>query len=272
MEAHGQHGAPESSGTMERSTEEMHEHREMSMYHETADQVLPNPMDAIYEPYALRSIKTGPFGMLLFDQLEYRAQAGEDLFRWDADGWYGGDYNRFWFRSEGEQFLDGADSGEAEIHGYYSRLIAPFWDAQVGIRYDQEWERGDRSNRSFAAVGLEGFAPYRYEVVPTMFVSEQGDVSARITATKDYRITQRLVAQPRFETEVAAQSAPQFGVGSGFNYVELGFRLRYEIRREIAPYVGVNWERSLGKTGKLVKAEGNDRDVLSAVVGIRVWF
>merc|ERR1711916_206498 len=98
----------------------------------------------------------GPFGMLVFDQLEYRAQAGNDLFIWDVDGWYGGDFNRFWFRSEGAQILDGARSGDLEVHGYYSRLVAPFWDAQVGVRYDQEWEPGNRESRSFAAIGLEG--------------------------------------------------------------------------------------------------------------------
>ena len=248
------------------------EHSAMEVKHDGGDGDLPFPMDAEYEPYSLKTMDVGPFGMLVFDQLEYRTQAGNDLFIWDVDGWYGGDFNRFWFRSEGAQILDGARAGDLEVHGYYSRLIAPFWDAQIGVRYDQEWEPGNRESRSFAAIGLEGFAPYRFEVVPAIFVSEHGDISARFTATRDYRMTQRWVLQPRVETEVSAREVSAFGVGSGFNYVEFGLRLRYEIRREVAPYIGLNWQRFLGVSENLVRANGSDYDVLSAVLGLRIWF
>lgn len=231
-----------------------------------------DPKDAEYEPYNLMSMGAGPFGMLLFDQLEYRLNDKDDLFRWDAEGWYGGDFNRFWFKTEGEQTVQGPSTGRAEIHGYYGRLIAPFWDAQVGIRYDQLWEPGSDPSRFFGAIGLEGFAPYRFEVTPTLFISEDGDVSARLTATKEYRITQRLIAQGRIETEIAAQDVPKFGVGDGFNYVELGLRLRYEIRREFAPYIGVNWERKLGDTETMARHSGEDPNVLSFVAGLRIWF
>jgi len=231
-----------------------------------------DPKDAEYEPYSPMSFDVGPFGLLLVDQLEYRLNHGADLFRWDAEGWYGGDWNRFWFKTEGEQTLQGTSAGRAEIHGYYSRLIAPFWDAQVGVRYDQQWDAGNNDSRVFGAIGLEGLAPYRYEVTPALFVSGDGDVSFRLTATKDFRITQRLIAQPRFETEVAFQEAPEFGVGDGFNYVELGFRLRYEIRREFAPYIGVNWERKLGETANFATQSGEDPSVVSFLAGVRIWF
>jgi copper resistance protein B len=231
-----------------------------------------NPDEAEYEPYKPMSFDVGPFGLLLVDQLEYRLNDGDDLFRWDAEGWYGGDINRFWFKTEGEQALQGPSAGRAEIHGYYGRLIAPFWDAQIGVRYDQLWEPGSDPSRFFGAIGLQGFAPYRFEVTPALFISEDGDVSARLTATKDYRITQRLVAQGRFETEIAAQDVPKFGVGDGFNYVELGLRLRYEIRREFAPYIGVNWERKLGETETMARQSGEDPNVLSFVAGLRIWF
>ena len=231
-----------------------------------------DPKNAEYVPYDLKSMGAGPFGLLLVDQLEYRLHEGDDLFRWDSEGWYGGDFNRFWFKTEGEQSLQGSSAGSAEIHGYYSRLIAPFWDAQIGLRYDQLWEPGSDPSRFFAAIGVEGFAPYRFEVTPTLFISEDGDFSARLTATKDYRITQRLIAQGRFETEIAAQDVPKFGVGDGLNYVELGLRLRYEIRREFAPYIGVNWERKLGETASLARQGGEDPDVLSFAAGVRIWF
>lgn len=230
------------------------------------------PEEAEYEPYTPMSFDVGPFGLLLVDQFEYRLNDGDDLLRWDAEGWYGGDVNRFWFKTEGEQALQGPSAGRAEIHGYYGRLIAPFWDAQVGIRYDQLWEPGSDHSRIFGAIGLQGFAPYRFEVAPTLFISEDGDFSARFTATKEYRITQRLIAQGRFETEIAVQDVPKFGVGDGFNYVELGLRIRYEIRREFAPYIGVNWERKLGETADFARQAGEDPNVLSAVAGIRIWF
>lgn len=231
-----------------------------------------NPKDAEYYPYDLKSMGAGPFGLLLLDQLEYRLGSGDDQFRWDAEGWYGGDFNRFWFKTEGEQTVQGPSAGRAEIHGYYSRLIAPFWDAQIGLRYDQLWEPGNDPSRFFGAIGVQGFAPYRFEVTPALFISEDGDFSARLTASKEYRVTQRLVAQGRFETEIAAQDVPKFGVGAGFNSVELGFRLRYEIRREFAPYIGVSWERKLGETADFARQGGEDPDVLHFVAGLRLWF
>lgn len=231
-----------------------------------------DPKDAEYLPYDLMSMGGGPFGLLLLDQLEYRLGEGDDQFRWDAEGWYGGDFNRFWFKTEGEQTVQGPSAGRAEIHGYYSRLIAPFWDAQIGLRYDQLWEPGNDPSRFFAAIGVQGFAPYRFEVTPALFISEDGDFSARLTASKEYRITQRLVAQGRFETEIAAQDVPKFGVGEGFNSVELGLRLRYEIRREFAPYIGVSWERKLGQTADFARQAGDNPDVLHFVAGLRLWF
>ena len=231
-----------------------------------------DPKDAEYLPYDLEGMGGGPFGLLLVEQLEYRLDKGDDQFRWEAEGWYGGDFNRFWFKTEGEQTVQGPSAGRAEIHGYYSRLIAPFWDAQIGLRYDQLWKPGNDPSRFFAAIGVQGFAPYRFEVTPALFISEDGDFSARLTASKEYRITQRLVAQGRFETEIAAQDVPKFGVGSGFNSVELGLRLRYEIRREFAPYIGVSWERKLGQTADFARHAGDNPDVLHFVAGLRLWF
>lgn len=239
---------------------------------ETLPQPTLDPEDAEYIPYDLKSMDAGLFGMLLVDQLEARLNDSEDLLRWDIEGWYGGDFNRFWFKTEGDQSIQGPSAGYAEFQGYYGRLIAPFWDAQIGVRYDQLWEPGNDPSRFFAAIGLEGLSPYEYEVTPTLFISEDGDFSARLTATKELLITQRLIAQGRFETEIAAQSVPKFGVGEGFNYVELGLRLRYEIRREFAPYIGVNWERQLGETANLSRQAGEDADVLSFVAGVRLWF
>ncbi len=212
------------------------------------------------------------FSFVRAEQLEYRSQPGADLLRWEAQGWYGGDYTRLWLKTEGELSVDGPSDGEIEVQALLSRLIAPFWDVQVGARYDRRWASGTGAGRWFGVVGLQGLSPYEFEVEPALFVSEDGDLSARLTATTDFLITQRLILQPRFETEIAFSSVPEFGVGEGVNYTDLGLRLRYEVRREVAPYIGINWIRWLGKTGRLVRSAGNKRNELAIVFGLRFWF
>lgn len=120
--------------------------------------------------------------------------------------------------------------------------------------------------------GLEGLAPYWFELAPALFVSEHGDISARLAATYDVLLTQRLILQPRLDLNAALQDAPKFGVGSGLNNVEAGLRLRYEIRREFAPYVGVTWIRQLGQTADLSRAAGSPVDDLRFVLGLRLWW
>lgn len=236
-----------------------------------------NPQDP---PPSRQDPKTWPapvhddqwFGFFRAEQLEYRLQPGNDLLRWEAQGWYGGDYNRLWLKTEGEQTVEGKSEGDAEVQALYSRMIAPFWDLQVGARYDRVWGPGADTGRWFGVLGVQGLSPYEFEVEPALFVSEDGDVSARLTATTDFLITQRLVLQPRLETEVSFQDVPEFSVGQGFNYVDLGLRLRYEFRREFAPYLGINWVRWLGETEDLVRQDGGRVDDLAFVVGLRFWF
>lgn len=209
---------------------------------------------------------------LLIDQLEFRAHDGEDSLAWEAEGWLGGDYNRVWVRTEGDRRLSGDSGGEAQLEVLYGRLIAPYWDFRIGLRQDLLSESGHDRGRTFASIGVAGLAPYWFEVEPTLYVSDDGDVSFRLEATYDLLLTQRLVLQPRFEFDVAASSAREFGIGSGVNDVELGLRLRYEIRREGAPYIGVSWVRKFGNTADLARDEGEEVDSLGVVVGVRLWF
>jgi copper resistance protein B len=213
------------------------------------------------------------FTFLRAEQLEYRARDhGPDVARWEAQGWYGGDYQKLWIKTEGEKTVEGPDAGELEVQALYSRVIAPFWDFQAGARYDAGWGPGPDSGRWFGVVGVQGFSPYEFEVEATLFVSEDGDVSARLTATTDVLFTQRLILQPRFETEISAQDVPKFQVGEGLNYVDLGLRLRYEVKREFAPYVGINWIRNLGETEGLVRRGGGEVSDLAFVLGVSSWF
>ena len=211
------------------------------------------------------------FWFLLFDQLEYRGQEGTDLLRWDSEGWLGTDYNRFWLKTEGER-ISTESSGDLEVQLLYSRLITPFWEFQTGLRYARIYGPGPDRSRFFAVIGIQGLAPYWFELQPALFISDDGDVSTRLTATYDLLFTQRIVLQPRFEFNVAVQEVEKFGVGSGFNDLSLGFRLRYEIKREFAPYFGISWLRKLGKTADISRQEGETVDDFNIVGGLRLWF
>ncbi len=207
--------------------------------------------------------------MLMVDQLEYAGQDEGD-FGWDLMAWVGNDWNRLWLKSEGEvpTAFDGFGT-EAQV--LYSRLISPYWEAQIGARADCELEGSDGNQRFFGVVGITGLAPYWFELEPSIFVSQDGDLSARFKASLDLRITQRLIIEPSFEVNAALQAVPEFGVGQGLNDLNTELRIRYEFAREFAPYLGVGWVRKFGETADLVDAAGGDVSSLNAVVGVRFW-
>ena len=187
---------------------------------------------------------------------------------WDVQAWVGADYNKLWFKSEGTWLIDEEKCEEAQTELFYSRSIATFWDLQIGIRHDFKSD----PDRTFAAFGVQGLAPLWFEVEATAYISEDGDVSAGLEAEYDLLLSQRLILQPRFETSIALQEAEEYGVGQGINDIELGVRLRYEFRREFAPYIGVSWNRKLGETADLAESDGEDIDAISFVVGVKLWF
>ena len=208
----------------------------------------------------------------LADLLEGQRIAGVKALRWDFLGWYGGDTRRLWFRSEGAVYPSGDPGGEVDVQVLYGTLISPFFDLQIGGRVEQHYERGTSPVRVFAVVGLQGLSPGRFEIEPALFVSNKGKVSGRFTASLDLYQTQRLVWQPRFETEIAAQQDEEFGVERGISDAEVGLRLRYEIRREYAPYVGVSYRQSFGATRERVRREGGNPNEVQFVFGVRTWF
>ena len=208
------------------------------------------------------------YTFLQADEFEYRAgDNGEDKFNWKVQGWIGGDYQKLWLKTEGENATPG-HLEDAEVQLLYSRLANDFFDIQAGIRYDFQ----PRQQRGFAVLGLHGLAPYYVELDAAAFLSNQGEVSARLEAEYELLLTQRLVLQPSFEMNIAVQGVSERGVGSGINDIELGLRLGYEVRREFAPYVGINWERKLGETADLARDKGEDKEALSLVAGVRFWF
>jgi len=211
------------------------------------------------------------YSYLVTELLEYRENRGPGAIRWDIYGWYGGDVNRLWVKTEGLQDVSGG-RGEQEGQLLYGRLISPFFDFQAGVRFANRSGPGLNRSRTYAAIGVQGIAPYRYSLEPTLFISQDAKVSMRVTATYDQQLTQRLILQPRFEFDAAVQKDRSFGVGSGLNKTELGLRLRYEVKREFAPYVGVSWTQSYGSTKRLTLAEGEDPSLASIVAGVRMWF
>lgn len=201
------------------------------------------------------------------DRLEIGAGDNDDINVWDVQGWMGGDHNKFWFKSEGEGVL-GESPEEAELQTLYSRTVSPFWDVQIGARYDV---RPD-PDRGHAVIGLQGLAPYWFEVDTAAFVSDRGDVTFRAELEYELLLSQRWILQPRLELNAAAQDMPEYGIGSGFSSIEAGLRLRYEIRRELSPYIGVSWSRTLGSTADLVRSEGEPVGNTVVVIGLRLWY
>lgn len=204
---------------------------------------------------------------LMADRLETQFDDGEDVLLWDAQGWYGGDINKLWVKSEGDYSFEHNKIEEAELQALWSRAIAPYFDAQAGVRYDFEPD-----GLAYGVIGIQGLAPQWWELDAALFVSEEGDVTARIEAENDLLLTQRLILQPRVELGLAAQDVTEREIGSGVSSLDAGLRLRYEFVREFAPYVGVEWQKKFGDTADLVDAAGGNSDHTVFVAGVRLWF
>ncbi|WP_324751216.1 copper resistance protein B [Sphingomonas sp. LY54] len=204
---------------------------------------------------------------ILVDQLETLIRDGRDGYAWDAQGWYGGDIHKIWLKSEGEGSF-GESPEHVEVQALYSRALDPWFNLQAGVRHDF---RPD-PERTYAVLGLQGLAPYWFEVEGALFLSDKGDLSARFEAEYDQRLTQKLILQPNIEFDLAAQDVPEIDVGSGLSSAELGLRLRYEFVPEFAPYVGVKYERAFGDTARFRRAAGEEAGGWSLLVGLRTWF
>lgn len=208
---------------------------------------------------------------IIVDQLEYRNGDRENLQRWDMQGWLGTDYDKFWFKFEGDIPV-GKNERELELQTLYSRAIAAYWDMQFGARFDRIYGGGSSDGRYFGVFGFQGLAPYWFDVEPAVFIDNDGNLSARLTATYDLLFTQRLILQPRTEFNLSANNVPKFGVGKGLNDLQLGLRLRYEFTREIAPYVGVAWQKQYADTANFTSASGGIVEDAKFLAGIRLWF
>jgi len=231
------------------------------------------PADRYWNPADMAAADAGAmhppvasYSKLTFDLAEYQFRGGKDGYRWEGEAWFG-DLDRFVFKSRGEGTF-GAGIDQLEVQALYSKALDPWWNVQFGLRQDIR----PRPARTWATVGVEGRAPYQFDVQAVAFLSDKGQFTARFEGAYDLRITRRLILQPRAELNLSAQDMPDLRIGSGLTSAELSLRLRYQIKPEFAPYVGVSWTRDTGKTADYARADGRNAAERSIVAGIRFWF
>ena len=205
-------------------------------------------------------------GMMLFDQLEWRNTAEGNAAVWDAQAWYGGDTNKVWLRSEGERVAGMTQNARADL--LWDHAFARWWSVQAGGREDF----GAGPPRTWAAIGVQGLAPYWFKTEATFYVGEQGRTAVRLKSEYEMLFTQRLILQPEAEANLYGKSDPARQLGSGLSDLEVGLRLRYEVRREFAPYVGAVWSRQFGGTADRVRESGGNPSEVQFVAGLRAWF
>lgn len=208
------------------------------------------------------------FGYAALNQNELRTGNGNSTYRWEGEGWYGGNVNRAWFKAEGNLDTDTGALDEAETQALYSRAISRYFNVQAGARYDFK----PAPSRGWATFGVEGLAPLYWEIGAFGFVSDNGHYAARVEGYYDMYITQRLALQPQFEVNLYSKSDRRSGIGAGLSDIDTGLRLRYEIRRQFAPYIGVAYEKKYGQTASFARAEGASVEDFRFVAGIRVWY
>lgn len=206
------------------------------------------------------------FGYVLFDRLEWRDTAAGSAGVWDAQGWYGGDYDKLWVKTEGERVAGATEDARADL--LWDRVVTRWWNLQAGVRQDF----GGGPGRTWAAVGLQGVAPYWFDVQATLYVGEQGRTAARLETEYDLLLTQRLILQPEVEANLYGKDDPARRIGSGLSDLDVGLRLRYEIRRELAPYIGVAWQRRFGRSADFARSAGESTGDAQFLAGVRAWF
>lgn len=214
----------------------------------------------------LRLADEHSLGTLMVDRLEVVDGSDTTSVVYDLQARYGRDYNGVVFKAEGD--YDNSELEEASTELLWGHAISTHWDAQLGARFDS----GEGPNRSWLAVGLQGLAPYWFEVDMTAYVGEKGRTALGLEAEYELLLSQKLILQPRLEATLYGKDDAARGLGSGLSDLSLGLRLRYEIKREFGPYVGIEWASTFGDTADNVRDEGLDTKDTRAVAGVRLWF
>ena len=201
-----------------------------------------------------------------FNRMEAWKSSGESGQAWEGTAWAGTDLDRIWLRSEGEREHGRTDAVELEV--LYGRSVSPWWDVLAGVKHDFR----PADSRTWAAIGVQGMAPYKFEIAGTAYFGESGQMAATLEIEYELLLTNRLILQPLVELSWYARDEPLRGIGQGLGKVEAGVRLRYEFDRRFAPYVGVVREQVFGTTADYRRSEGEDTTGTRVVAGIRFWF
>lgn len=207
---------------------------------------------------------------VMVDELEQAPGLGGNPILFSGEAWYGGDYSRIWIKVAGDAATSERE-GAVTLQALLSRLVSPWWELQAGVRVDRGWGDDGRT-RPHAVLGIQGLAPYWFETEAALFVDPEGKVSLGVDASYDLLLTQSLILEPSAAIGVALQDVPEWGISSGLHEVEAGARLRYEVVREFAPYVGVTWHAAFGGTAQTIRNGGGSPRQTSLVAGLRVWY
>lgn len=208
-----------------------------------------------------------PAYLFMVERAETVSRSGRDGYALDAQAWIGGDIDKLWLKGEADGAW-GERLEHAELQVLWSHAIDPWFDVQTGVRYDPQ----SSPDRGHLVLGIQGLAPHWWEVDGALFLSNKGELTARAEAEYDLRITQELVLQPRLEIDLSAQDMRELGIGAGLSEAAVGVRLRYQPTPLFAPYVGVEYERAFGDTARFRRDEGEDRDSVNLLAGIRFFF
>jgi copper resistance protein B len=244
-----------------------------SLHAQTTEHVPPDPPSSEPGEMSYRAMADmmdmddkAAVGKVLLDQLDWRDADRGTAFAWDAQAYYGTDYNKLWLKTEGEHTSGTTEDARVEL--LWDRIVTRWWSTQAGVRHDF----GEGPSRDWLAVGVQGLAPYFFEIEATAYVGDAGRTAARVKAEYELLFTQRLILTPELELNLYGKDDPERRIMSGFSDAQLALRLRYEIRREVAPYIGVAWTHRFGRTADLVRAAGEDASDFEALAGIRIWF
>jgi len=221
---------------------------------------------ALPGPRQLRMADEHNFGSLMFDRLEAVRGSDQTTAVFDLQAWYGGDYDRTLLKAEGDYAKHHSEELSSEV--LWEHAVSAYWNSQLGVRYDS----GDEVDRYWLAFGIRGLAPYWFEIDVTGYIGPQGRTSINLEAEYELLLTQKLVLQPRIEANAYGKEDIDRGIGAGVSDVSIGLRIRYEIRREFAPYIGVNWSGTFGRTADYLKDAGLDSAEIKGVAGLRFWF
>jgi copper resistance protein B len=203
---------------------------------------------------------------VLFNRLEASDADDGAGMAWEGQAWIGTDSDKLWLRSEGERVDGRTESADVEV--MYGRPIARWWDFLAGVRHD--FKPG--ASEDWAAIGVVGMAPYKFEVEATAYIGPSGRTAARIEAEYELLLTNRLILQPLVEANFHGKDDERRGIGSGLSTMEAGLRLRYEVHRKFAPYIGLVHDVAFGDTAAFRRASGEDPSDTRIVAGVRVWF